>query len=108
MKSYSVTEFIEFLNAAFSAAVFPDGVTVEGEVAEYRVSQGKWIWFLLKDEESTVSCFATVWQLRTPLEDGMQVRIFGMPKVYPKSGKFSVVVERAEPVALSRGVHDRA
>ncbi|MEA3249800.1 MAG: exodeoxyribonuclease VII large subunit [Patescibacteria group bacterium] len=98
MKAYSVTEFIEFLNAAFSAAVFPEGVTVEGEVADYRVSQGKWIWFLLKDEESTVSCFATVWQLRTPLEDGMQVRIYGMPKVYPKSGKFSVVVERAEPV----------
>ena len=69
---------------------------VATEVAEYRVSQGKWIWFLLKDEESTVSCFATVWQLRTPLEDGMQVKIYGMPKVYPKSGKFSVVVERAE------------
>lgn len=98
MKTYTVTEFIEFVNAAFSEAVFPEGVTVEGEVAEYRVSQGKWIWFLLKDEESTVSCFATVWQMRTPLEDGMQVRIYGMPKVYPKSGKFSVVVERAEPV----------
>ncbi len=98
MKSYTVTGFVEFVNAAFNEAVFPDGVTVEGEVADYRVSQGKWIWFLLKDEESTVSCFATVWQLRTPLEDGMQVRIYGMPKVYPKSGKFSIVVERAEPV----------
>jgi len=98
MKAYTVTEFIEFLNAAFSEAVFPEGVTIEGEVAEYRVSQNKWIWFLLKDEESVVSCFATVWQLRTPLEDGMQVKVFGMPKVYPKSGKFSVVVERAEPV----------
>lgn len=98
MKTYTVTEFIEFLNAAFSEAVFPEGVTIEGEVAEYRVSQNKWIWFLLKDEESVVSCFATVWQLRTPLEDGMQVKVFGLPKVYPKSGKFSIVVERAEPV----------
>jgi len=98
MKAYTVTEFIEFLNAAFIEAVFPEGVTIEGEVAEYRVSQGKWIWFRLKDEESMVECFATVWQLRTPLEDGMQVKVFGRPKVYPKSGKFSVVVERAEPV----------
>jgi len=94
----SVAEFIEFLNTALSAAVFPAGVDVEGEVAEYRVSQDKWIWFLLKDEQATVSCFATVWQLRQPLEDGLRVRIHGQPKVHAKSGKFSITVERAEPV----------
>ena len=96
--TYSVSQFIDFLNAAFASAVFPEGVDVEGEVAEYRVSQGKWIWFLLKDEASVVSCFATAWQLRTPLEDGMRVRVHGLPKIYGKSGKFSVTVERAEPV----------
>jgi len=98
MQKYSVTEFIEYLNAAFSAAVFPHGVAVEGEVAEYRVSQGKWIWFLLKDEQGVLSCFATTWKLRLPLEDGMQVRVIGQAKVHPKSGKFSLNVERVEPV----------
>jgi len=96
--AYSVSQFVEFLNAAFASAVFPEGVEIEGEVAEYRVSQGKWIWFLLKDEEAVISCFATSWQLRTPLEDGMRVRVHGIPKIYGKSGKFSVTVERVEMV----------
>ncbi len=98
MNIFSVTQFVDFVNTAFATAVFPEGVTIEGEVADYRVSQDKWIWFALKDESALVSCFATTWQLRTPLEDGMRVRVFGVPKVYPKSGKFSVTVERVELV----------
>lgn len=98
MQTFSVAEFIEFLNTAMTTAVFPEGVIIEGEVTEYRVSQGKWIWFLLKDEEATVSCFATVWTLRTPLEDGMQIRLYGKPKVHPRSGKFSVNVDAVELV----------
>ncbi len=98
MNSLTVSQFVEFLNVALSTAVFPDGASIEGEVVEYRMSQGKWIWFKLKDESAVVDCFATVWQLRTPLEDGMKVRAFGMPKVHSKSGKFSVNVERVELV----------
>lgn len=98
MNVFSVSQFLEFLNAALSSAVFPEGVAVEGEIAEYRVSQDKWIWFVLKDNQALVSCFATVWQLRTPLEDGMKVRVHGFPKVHPKSGKFSLTVERVELV----------
>ncbi|MDD5251020.1 MAG: exodeoxyribonuclease VII large subunit [Patescibacteria group bacterium] len=98
MNPFTVSQFVEFLNTALTTAVFPEGVWVEGEVAEYRVSQGKWIWFLLKDEEAVVSCFSTVWQMRQPLEDGLRVRAYGHPKVHAKSGKFSLNVEKAEPV----------
>jgi exodeoxyribonuclease VII large subunit len=98
MQPFSVSQFVEFLNTALATAVFPEGAIIEGEVAEYRVSQGKWIWFKLKDESAVVDCFATVWQLRTPLEDGMKVRASGVPKMHPKSGKFSVNVERVELV----------
>jgi exodeoxyribonuclease VII large subunit len=98
MPAFSVSQFIDYLNTALVSAVFPEGAVIEGEVAEYRVSQDKWIWFLLKDEAAVVSCFATKWQLRTPLEDGMQIRVFGQPKVHPRSGKFSVTVERVELV----------
>lgn len=98
IQAWSVSEFIGLINDVFTRQVFPGGVAVEGEVAEYRMSQGKWIWFRLKDGESTVECFATVWQLRTPLEDGMQVRVFAKPRIHPKSGKFSLNVERAEPI----------
>ncbi len=98
MNALTVSQFVEFLNTALATAVFPEGAVIEGEVVEYRMSQGKWIWFKLKDESAVVDCFATVWQLRTPLEDGMKVRAYGMPKVHPKSGKFSVNVERVELV----------
>ena len=97
-QALSVSQFVDALNIIFADKVFPDGVTIEGEVAEYRVSQGKWIWFLLKDENAVVSCFATSWQLKQPLEDGMKVRVHGVPKIYPKSGKFSITVERVEMV----------
>lgn len=96
MKPFSVSQFVEFVNTALTTAVFPEGAVIEGEIVEYRVSQDKWIWFQLKDQSAIISCFATKWQLRTPLEDGMQVRVFGLPKVHPKSGKFSVTVERVE------------
>jgi exodeoxyribonuclease VII large subunit len=102
----SVSDFIELVNDVFSRRVFPAGVAVEGEVAEYRVSQGKWIWFRLKDGDAIVDCFATVWQLRSPLEDGMRVRAFARPKIHPKSGKFSLNVERVEP--LGEGALRRA
>lgn len=95
---FSVAQFIEHLNTAFAGVIFPFGAAIEGEVAEYRVSQDKWVWFLLKDKDAVISCFSTVWQLRQPLEDGMKVRIFGTPKIHGKSGKFSFVVDRAEPL----------
>lgn len=97
-QALSVSQFVQGLNAALEEALFPYGATIEGEVAEYRVSQDKWVWFLLKDATAVVPCFSTVWQLRQPLEDGMKVRVHGVPKVHPKSGKFSVNVDRVEMV----------
>ena len=97
-KALSVSQFLQGINFAFEDTLFPEGAVVEGEVVEYRISQGKWIWFSLKDETGILSCFATVWQLKQPLEDGMQVRAHGMPKIHQKSGRFSLTVDRVEMV----------
>lgn len=97
-RALSVTEFVRTLNLSLETVVFPYGALVEGEISQYRVSQGKWVWFDLKDSEGVVNCFATVWQLKTPLEDGMKVRVHGTPSVFSKSGKFSLKVDRVEPV----------
>src|SRR3989339_1216398 len=98
MHIFSVSEFITVLNEIMRKAISPHEVGIEGEIAEYRMSQNKWIWFKIKDNEGLIDCFATVWQLKVPLEDGMQVRIYGYPKIHQKSGKFSFNVERVEPV----------
>lgn len=89
---FSVTEFIEYINLAIGRRK----VVVEGEVSSFHVNQGKWVFFDLKDEDSKISCFMMVYSLDVAVEDGMQVRITGAPRVHGKSGKFSIFVERIE------------
>ena len=94
-KIFSVSEFITEINTALA---FP--VVVEGEVSSFNVSQGKWVFFDLKDEkvECKVACFMVLWNLKTELADGMRVRIYGCPKIHDKSGKFSITVDKIELV----------
>ena len=88
----------EFLNVINDTLQYNyEDVTIVGEVASFKVNQGKWVFFDLKDEESSVGCFMPVWELRVPLEDGMKIAVRGVPKV-TKWGKFSFTVERIAPV----------
>ncbi len=89
----SVSEFIAVLNETLGFA-FP-AVTIEGEVSSFKVNQGKWVFFDLKDSEATLNCFMALYQLKVPLEDGMRVRITGVPR-FTKWGKFSFTVRRVE------------
>ncbi|MBR3180233.1 exodeoxyribonuclease VII large subunit [Candidatus Saccharibacteria bacterium] len=89
------SEFIAVTNQTLEYAY--SGVMIVGEVASFKVNQGKWVFFDLKDEESSVSCFMTLWAMRQPLEDGMKVVVRGVPKL-TKWGKFSVTVSTVAPV----------
>ena len=70
---FTPTEFITTANQALEYSF--SGVLIEGEVASYKTSQNKWVFFDLKDEESSISCFIPIWELRTPIEDGMKKQI---------------------------------
>ena len=90
-----------FLNLSnFSTTLWPPSLRIMiwrlKAGSGFKISQGKWIWFDLKDESGVVTCFMTAWNLKTPLEDGMKVRVFGYPKIYQKSGKFSFTVNKVE------------
>jgi len=89
----TVSGFLGVLNETLGFA-FPE-VVVQGEVSSFKVNQGKWVFFDIKDDESTLGCFMTLYQLKVPLEDGMQVRVVGTPKL-TKWGKFSFTVKRVE------------
>ena len=95
MDSLTPTEFISVVNQTLEYAYSP--VMVTGEVASFKINQGKWVFFDLKDEESSVSCFMTLWSLRQPLEDGMKVMVRAVPKL-TKWGKFSLTVSAVQPV----------
>lgn len=91
---FSVSQFVALTNQTLEYA-YPT-VAIEGEVTEFKVSQGKWVYFKLKDEESSVDCFTTLWQLRVPIEDGMKVVIQGSPKL-TAWGRFSITISSIRP-----------
>lgn len=66
-------------------------VVIEGEISSFKINQGKFVFFDLKDDQNVLSCFMMVHQLKLPLEDGMQVKVTGVPKV-TKFSKFSLTV----------------
>ncbi len=89
------SEFIAVVNQTLDYAY--GSVLMEGEVVSFKVNQGKWVFFDLKDKESSVPWFMTLYQMRIPLEDGMKVVVRGVPKV-TKWGKFSFTVQAVQPV----------
>ncbi|HSX14420.1 MAG TPA: exodeoxyribonuclease VII large subunit [Candidatus Saccharimonadales bacterium] len=91
--SISVSAFIAILNETLGFA-YP-AVTIEGEVSGYKVNQGKWAFFDLKDETATLPCFTPVFSLKVPIEDGMSIRVTGSPKLL-NWGKFSFTVKEVE------------
>lgn len=90
----SVSDFIAVTNQTLEYA-FPT-VAVEGEVASFKVNQGKYVFFDLKDQGGSIGCFMTVWQLRLPIEDGMKVIVSATPKL-TQWGKFSLTVRAVRP-----------
>jgi exodeoxyribonuclease VII large subunit len=89
-----VSDFVALTNQTLEYA-YPS-VEVEGEVSGFKVNQGKFVFFDLKDEGASVGCFMTLWQLRTPIEDGMKVIVTATPKLTPW-GKFSLTVRAIRP-----------
>lgn len=91
---FQVGEFVSYVNQTLEYA-YPT-VEIEGEVASFKVNQGKYVFFDLKDNEASVGCFMMVFQLRVPLEDGMKVIVSATPKLTPW-GKFSLTVRGVRP-----------
>ena len=91
---FSVSDFIAVINQTLEYA-YPT-VQIEGEVASFKVSQGKFVFFDIKDQGGSVGCFMSVWQLRVPIEDGMKVIISAVPKL-TQWGKFSLTIKTVRP-----------
>jgi exodeoxyribonuclease VII large subunit len=89
-----VSDFVAVLNQTLENA-YPE-VTIMGELANLRVSKGRWLYFDLKDEISCVKFFGTVRQLPGPLENGMMLKVRGAPRLHHQYG-FSVNVFNIRP-----------
>jgi exodeoxyribonuclease VII large subunit len=91
----SVSDFVAVFNQTVEYS-YPS-ITIVGELANFRVSKNKWVYFDLKDEYSSVKFFGTVYQLPGPLEDGLMLQVRGAPRLHNQFG-FSVTVQSMQPV----------
>lgn len=92
---FSVSDFVAVFNQTISYA-YPS-LTIEGELEGLRISKNKWVYFNLKDDYSSVKFFGTVHQLPGPLEDGLIIRVKGVPFLHAQYG-FSINVQFMQPV----------
>lgn len=90
----SVSDFIALTNQTLEYA-YPM-VEIEGEVSGFKVNQGKFVFFDIKDAGASVGCFMMLFSLRVPIEDGMKVIVTATPKL-TQWGKFSLTVKAIRP-----------
>lgn len=72
-------------------------VVIVGEVSGLSIRQNKWVRFKLKDQSCSVDFFGSIYQMTTPLEDGMIVAVQGRPKLSDQWG-FSVSMQSVQAV----------
>lgn len=92
-KPLKVSEFVGIVNASLKNI----DAFVEGEISQFNISHSKWAFFSLKDEQASVECFMPVFEIKTTVEVGMKVLIWGSPGVHEKSGRFRIRVYKIEP-----------
>lgn len=92
---FGVTDALAVLNQVFETAT--PNIIIVGEVANFKINQNKWVFFDIKDEESSMGCFMSVFNLHTVIEDGMKVRIRARPGL-TRWGKFSLTIQDIQPV----------
>lgn len=90
----SVSDFIALTNQTLEYA-YPI-IEIEGEVSGFKVNQGKFVFFDLKDAGGSLGCFMMLFALRVPIEDGMKVIVTATPKL-TQWGKFSLTVKAVRP-----------
>lgn len=88
-QTFSVSDFVAVFNQTISYA-YPN-VSIQGELANFRVSKNRWAYFDLKDELASVKFFGTVYNLPGPLEEGMVLKVVGAPQLHSQYG-FSINV----------------
>jgi exodeoxyribonuclease VII large subunit len=92
---FTVSDFVAVFNQSLDM-MYPQ-VSVVGELANFRISKGMWVYFDLKDEYASVKFFGTVRALPGPLEEGMILEVIGKPYLHPKFG-FSIQFQAVQAV----------
>lgn len=105
----SVSQFIDVVNGVLRET-FGGGLWIQGEIEGFN-GRGKHVYFNLveRNADSKAALSISIWQgnmvrlrplltqHRLELADGIKVRIFGTPDVYPQRGSFGFKVTNIDP-----------
>jgi exodeoxyribonuclease VII large subunit len=93
-RSYSVSEITRLVRGVLEEEFY--GITVEGEISNFRPSSTGHLYFSLKDEEAVLSAVMfknRLFGLRFQPADGMKVKASGNLSVYAKRGTYQLICE---------------
>lgn len=93
---YSVTQVNAVIKHALEAGV--GLIAVQGEVSGFRITKERLVYFELKDKQSRILCFMLSWDLRLEIADGMEIKAYGTPSIFVKSGGLHFRVNEIELV----------
>ena len=92
---FTPSDFVDIFNQSIDYA-FP-AVVIEGELSNFKIAKDMWVYFDIKDTDSSIKCFGTKYMLPGPLESGMMVRIVANPRLHPQFN-FSLQIQSVVPV----------
>ena len=94
---YTVTQVNEFVKALLDGAAPLQGLSVRGELSNYKIYPSDHHYFTLKDSGGAIRCVmfaSSAGKLRFRPENGMQVVASGRISVYPRDGAYQLAAER--------------
>ena len=92
-KILSITQLNEYIRSMMDSDLLLSGVSVRGEISNYKCYPSGHHYFTLKDEESSLKCVlfkGNAFRLRFKPENGMKVIAFGRITVYPRDGAYQL------------------
>ena len=101
IKPISVSQLNDYIARLIGTDPLLGTVVVRGEISNYRPSRAGYLFFSLKDAQSTIRCFAgseVADKIRQEIEDGREVICTGYVNVYKPGGYYSLTIRSLDPV----------
>jgi len=96
MKTLTVSQLNKAINDYLEQSL--GVVAVQGEVSEFRTTNQKLVFFTLKDKTASVTCFGMEWEVKHKLEEGQEIKLLAVPKLFQRNGGFHLRVREIELV----------
>lgn len=97
---FSVSELNRYVRSSLEEDPVLQNVCVLGEISNYKLYPSGHHYFSLKDADGSVSCVlfrGQVFSLRFRPENGLTVMVSGRVSVYPRDGKYQIIVNVMMP-----------